>query len=153
MREWAQFETRDGEGGGQIVALSGPMTVSSIGKIDGQLRDFQQPVAAVDLSKVSDIDTVGAWVAWRIADACGAQITGASDKAERLIDAVGRGRSEADIRPPRADLIERVPEAVGNLVSGWGQGTLNIVSFLGALIAAGGALIRHPRRFRCAGAA
>ena len=148
MREWAQFETQDADGGGLIVALSGPMTVSSIGKIDSQLRNFERSVSAVDLSKVSEIDTVGAWVAWRIADACDARITGASDKAQRLIDAVGKGRSEADIHPPRAELIERVPEAVGTLVSGWWQGTIAIVSFLGALITAFANLIRHPRRFR-----
>ena len=148
MREWAQFETRDTDAGALTVALSGPLTVSAIGVIDRQLRHFDKPVVAVDLTGVTEIDTVGAWVAWRIADSSGAKITGASDKARRLIDAVGKGYGEADIHPPRPAIMERVPQAIGELVTGWGQGTLSIIGFLGATLSAAGGLIAHPRRFR-----
>ncbi len=148
MREWADFTTETGEGGATVVALSGPLTVSSIGPVDRKLRAFAGPVARVDLSEVSAIDTVGAWTAWRVARDHDAEITGASDEALRLIAAVSKSRGTADIAPPRPDLVERVPERVGDLVIGWGRGSVGITAFLGAMLISSWYLIRHPSKFR-----
>lgn len=148
MREWADFTTEAEEGGATTIALVGPLTVSSIGLVDRRLRDLAEPVARVDLSGVSTIDTVGAWTAWRLARDNDAEIVGASEEAERLIAAVKASRGDADIRPPRPDLIRRVPEAVGLLVSGWGRGSLDIIGFLGAMLVSAWDLVRHPRRMR-----
>jgi phospholipid/cholesterol/gamma-HCH transport system permease protein len=52
------------------------------------------------------------------------------------------------IVPERGAVLERVPEAVGAAVSGWGKGTLGVIGFLGLILVAIGAVIRHPRRFR-----
>jgi phospholipid/cholesterol/gamma-HCH transport system permease protein len=148
MREWADFRTETDEGGGTTVALTGPLTVSSIGLVDRRLREFEQPVARVDLSDVSEIDTVGAWTAWRIARDHDAEITGASEQAERLIAAIRTSKGDADIIPPRADMIERVPEAVGDLVVGWGKGSVGMTAFLGAMLISAWHVIRHPGKFR-----
>lgn len=147
MREWADFTTED-EGGASTVALTGPLTVSSIGRVDQRLRALDQPVARVDLSGVSAIDTVGAWTAWRTARDNDAEIIGASDEAERLIAAIRESSGTADITPPRAAIIERVPEAVGDLVIGWSKGTVGVVGFLGALLVSSWHTIRNPRRLR-----
>jgi phospholipid/cholesterol/gamma-HCH transport system permease protein len=148
MREWADFTTEEEEGGATTIALTGPLTVSSIGPVDRRLREFDREVARVDLSGVSEIDTVGAWTAWRIARDHDAEITGASDQAERLIAAIRESKGTGDITPPRPDMILRVPEAVGDLVVGWGKGSVGVVGFLGALIAAGGQTIRKPSKLR-----
>jgi phospholipid/cholesterol/gamma-HCH transport system permease protein len=148
MREWADFRTETGEGGAATITLTGPLTVSSIGVVDRNLRKFDQPVSRVDLSEVSEIDTVGAWTAWRIARDHDAEITGASEQAKRLIAAISETKGDADIIPPRPDLIRRVPEAVGELVIGWGQGTVGITGFLGAMLTSAWHLIRHPSKFR-----
>lgn len=148
MREWADFTTEAGEGGGATVALTGPLTVSSVGLVDRRLRALDQPVTKVDLSQVSEIDTVGAWTAWRVAREHDAQIVGASEQAERLIAAVSKSSGEADIAPPRPATIERVPEAVGELVVSWGKGTVGIVDFLGAVLVSAWNIIRHPSRMR-----
>jgi len=95
--------------------------VSSIGPVDRRLRELDQPVAKVDLSGVSAIDTVGAWTAWRTARDNQSEITGASEQAERLIAAIKQSRGTADIAPPRPEMIQRVPEAVGDLVVGLGK--------------------------------
>ena len=148
MREWADFTTDTEEGGASTIALTGPLTVSSVGKVDRRLRALDGPVARIDLSGVSTIDTVGAWTAWRVARDHDAEITGASAEAERLIAAIRGSDGTADIRPPRPDTVERVPAAVGQLVIGWGQGTVAIVGFLGALLVSSWHTIRSPRRLR-----
>jgi phospholipid/cholesterol/gamma-HCH transport system permease protein len=148
MREWADFTTETGEGGAMTIALTGPLTVSSIGPVDKRLRALDERIDRVDLSRVSAIDTVGAWTAWRTARDHEAEITGASDEAERLIAAVKGSKGDADIIPPRPDVMLRVPEAVGGLVVGWGAGSVGVVGFLGALMVSVWHLIRHPSRLR-----
>ncbi|MBC2670443.1 ABC transporter permease [Novosphingobium piscinae] len=144
MRQPAEFSARD-DG---TIALSGPLTVATVGPLDQALRGLDQPVGAVDLAGVTAIDTVGAWTAWRLARDSGAEITGASAEARRLIDAVSGARADPDVRAPRAELSERVPGAVGDLVVGWWQGTLGVVGFLGQLIVALGHILRHPGAMR-----
>ncbi len=151
MREWADFDWDDAAGqadGGSRIAFTGPLTVSAIGVVDRRLRTLDRPVSEVDLSKVTDIDTVGAWLAFRLAREHDAAIVGADERAERLIAAVGEAKGDTPLRPHRPELLTRVPGAVGDLVLGWGRGTLGVVAFLGALMVSAGALIRHPRRFR-----
>ncbi|MBW8783296.1 MAG: ABC transporter permease [Novosphingobium sp.] len=148
MREWADFTAEPGDGGAVTLTLKGPLTVASIGAIDRRLREVSEHVAAVDLSQVKEIDTVGAWTAWRTARDHQAEITGASNKAQRLIDSVSRAESSGAITPPRPPLLTRVPAAVGELVVGWGSGTLAVLGFLGSVIVAFGRLAQHPSRFR-----
>ena len=148
MRDWAEYSIAQADGDGASLAFSGRLVVSTVGPIDHELRDLETPLASVDLANVTEMDTVGAWVAWRIARDHGAQITGASETAARLIDAVKSSASDAEIVPPRRPLAERVPLAVGEMVYAWGGGIVNLLGFLGAILVAMGQTIRHPSRFR-----
>ncbi len=148
MREWADYTLKDGDGAGQTLALSGPLVVASIGLVDRRLRELTDAVAKVDLSGISDIDTVGAWTAWRIARDNDAEIVGCSDKARQLIDAVKESKGAGAVRPERGGLTERVPQAIGDMVVGLGHGSIGVLGFLGATLIALGQLIRHPSRFR-----
>jgi phospholipid/cholesterol/gamma-HCH transport system permease protein len=148
MREWADFTIEEREGGGAILVLNGPLEVSSVGLLDRKLRRYDGEVAALDLSQTGEIDTVGALVVWNFASKYDAEITGASEQAQRLIETVKASASDVDISPPRIDFWRRVPEAVGQLVSGWGTGTAGVIGFLGQVVLALGAVIRHPSRFR-----
>jgi phospholipid/cholesterol/gamma-HCH transport system permease protein len=148
MREWADFTTEAEEGGGTTIALTGALTVSCIGPIDRRLRTLDQPVERIDLSGISDIDTVGAWTTWRLARDTGAEIVGASDQAERLIAAIRESKGTAPITPPRPDILLRVPAAVGELVVGWGHGTVGVTGFLGAMLISSWHTIRKPSKLR-----
>jgi len=147
MREWADFSVEEGEGGVR-VAVHGALLVSTIGALDRKLREWEGPVAAIDLSGSGAIDTVGAWIVWRFARRTGATIEGASAEAEHLIEAVQSSESSADIRPPTLPLVTRVPDEVGKLVSSWGAGTLGMIAFLGEMLICCGNLFRHPSRIR-----
>ncbi|MEO0062501.1 MAG: putative phospholipid transporter permease protein MlaE [Pseudomonadota bacterium] len=147
MRDWADFTVED-SGGGTTIAITGPLLVSTIGKLDHALRLFDGPVQTVDLSRVGVIDTVGAWTVSRFADERQAKVTGASEQATRLIQTVRDAASSAAIQPDRAPLFLRVFGDVGDKVVGLGHGSIRVLSFLGAIIAAIGSTIVHPRRFR-----
>ena len=147
MREWADFTLKEA-GGRTTVQLHGPLVVSSIGVLDAKLRVLTDPVQNVDLSDTSDIDTIGAWTVARFADAQQARITGASEQAERLIETVRESASSAPIAPERAPTAERVAEDTGQMVVNFGHGVTRFIGFLGQVIIAIGAVIRHPRRFR-----
>ncbi len=148
MREWADYTAETDQAGAVTVKLRGPLVVSSIGVLDRRLRELDQPVAAIDLSAVKEIDTVGAWTVWRASQQLGAKLTGASDKAGRLVAAVSAGDiGEAD-GSRRQPTFQRVAEAIGVQVTSWGRGVLAMFAFIGSLILALGALVRHPSRFR-----
>ncbi len=150
MREWADFTVETDASGGNRLALTGPLLISSIGVLDRKLRDWQEPVAEVDLSGAGLVDTVGAWIVWRFARDSGAKITGASEDASRLIEAVQGSQSDAEIEPERLPLISRVPAAIGNHVYNGGVGVVRLLGFLGAIIVAFGSLVMHPGRLRFA---
>lgn len=148
MGGFAEFEFVDGDDGGRVLALSGPYLVSTIGAIDQDLRALEGPIARIELSAVSEIDTVGAWMACSLAAGHGAEITGADDRAKRLIGALEHLHSEQEIAAPRAPVWERVPVAMAEKVFHARHGIYGVVGFLGALLIAVASLMRHPRRFR-----
>ncbi len=148
MREWAHFETRDDGKDATTLVFQGPLRVSTVNKIERDIRHYQGDLAKVDLSEVPEIDTVGAWLAWRLSKDHQAEIVGAGEEAKRLIAAVSKSTGAASIRPERQPLTERVPRAVGDSVVSWGRGVISIMGFFGSLLLACGALIRHPHRFR-----
>lgn len=149
MRAWAEFTIAEGEDGARSLLLSGPLLVSSVGRIDDALRAVEGPLQAIDLSGAGEVDTVGAWVVWRLARDSGADIVGASEKARRLIAAVHRNElAEDEEAEPELPIPVRLPARVGRFIVDYGHGIVSLLGFLGALMLATGSLLRHPRRFR-----
>lgn len=143
----ARFMIRD-EDGGRSLVLAGPLLVSTVGAIDQDLAAVDGPIAAVDLAEVTDIDTVGAWTACRLARQHSAAIRGETPRAARLIDAVGADIGDEAIRPPRPPIWVRVPERLGELTSDFLFGLRGTVGFFGQILLAAGRLLRHPSTFR-----
>ena len=148
MRVWADFNLQQDDAGRAVVALSGPLTVSSIGVVDRALREYQGEVAKVDISAVPEIDTVGAWTVWRVLRDHDAELVGASDKAERLIAAVSKSKGEGHTGALRLPLVARTAEGVGLLVTDWGAGTIRMLGFLGAVLVAWWSILRSLSRMR-----
>lgn len=147
MRDWADFSIdEEGEGGSRLI-LTGPLLVSSLGPLDRRLRVLDSSFSVVDISQTTQIDTVGAWLTWRLSQDYDAEIAGASEQALRLIDEVKSNASSAPISPPRAAFWERVPGRVGDGVIQGGQGVVRLLGFLGAILVAFMGLVRHPSRF------
>ena len=137
----------DGQAGDRLI-LSGPYLVSCVGVIDQELRALSGPFSSIDLSEVSEIDTVGAWLASSLAHTHDATITGASGRADRLISALQGLGGEEDFASSPVPLWERASEQVGLQVFKVQSGIVGVLSFLGAILVSTGSLIRNPRRFR-----
>ena len=110
MGKWAEHSVEE-RGGRVTVFLTGPMVVSGVGEVDPQLRDFEGSVQVIDIADVSRMDTVGAWIVHRFAEEHDAEVIGASETAEVLLEAVADCHSTADISPPRPFLLSHVAEA------------------------------------------
>lgn len=148
MERYAGFEVHEGGGGGATMALTGPWLVSTIGAVEREAgAAAADAIARVDLSAISEIDTAGAWLACRIAGRHEAELTGASARAQRLIDAVSDLGFDADVSAPREPLFTRVTGHMGEMVHNGRSGVYGIIGFLGALVMAGASLARHPSRF------
>ncbi|MFB0613474.1 MlaE family ABC transporter permease [Aurantiacibacter poecillastricola] len=147
MREWAEY-TIEEAGGRATVIITGPLVVSSIGKLDPELRGITDSIQAIDISEAGPIDTVGAWIVFRFSQRTGADIVGASEQAEVLLDAVESAESDAEVSPYRRQTLGRVTEHVGTKVIEFMGGVRSSVAFLGAILIAMASLAIHPRRFR-----
>ncbi len=143
----AQLSVTEDEAGRIALALEGPLLVSTVGPLDRELNALSQEITAIDLSGVEEIDTIGAWVMCRLAATHEAEITGASPRAKRLLDAVENAGSDAAMTPPRVPVWKRVPEALGELVFDMRAGIIGVVGFLGRVLIGFGSLLRHPGRF------
>ncbi len=148
MREMADFSLNGDEGGAVTVALGGPLCVSSIGDLDRRLADLRDKVARVDLAGVSEIDTAGAWLAYRLARDNEAAIVNASAEARQLIKAVSRSTGIDEELPARPVAFEVAVGWIGGKVGGFGHGTIGVVAFIGEMLLAAASLVRHPGRFR-----
>lgn len=138
--------TEDGAGG-TTLELTGQILVSTIGAVDGELSSLAGEINTIDLSGVEELDTIGAWVVCRTASQYSAEITGQSDAARRLLDAVEGIHSDVDLSPPREPVWERVPVAMGEKVYAARAGVYGVVGFLGQVLIGFGNLVRHPSRF------
>ncbi|MEP2725996.1 MAG: hypothetical protein ABJH19_18110, partial [Roseibium sp.] len=148
MSSEAGFTISDeGEGHGTL-ALSGPWLVSSIGAMERDLARIEGPVARIDLSDVSEIDTVGAWVACDLAERLEAEVVGASDRATRLMEAVCDLGGGTKLAAPRDAVWTRIAASTGDKVYGARAGIYGVLGFLGAIMFASATLIRHPGQFR-----
>ena len=154
------FTLKAGNDGASTLALSGVLLVSTIAAVDVELRAVEHggegasgKVTAIDMAGVVEIDTAGAWLVCRLAQSCGAEITGAGDKATRLIAAV-RAALPEDAMTASVDAPEPLPpglaqlDGLGREVVALGVGGVGVLGFFGALLVSAGTMLRHPGRFR-----
>ena len=143
----AEFSLENKGAGGARLVLSGSYVVSTIGKIDQDLFAIEGPISAIDMTAVEDIDTVGAYITCRLAAQHSAAVTGANEQVQRLLDAVDRSSSDADLTPPRVAVWMRGPLGMGEKVYAARSGIYGVVGFFGQILIGLGMLIRHPSRF------
>lgn len=148
MTEIVQFSIDDDDEGRTALALSGPFLVSTISKVCDGLESIEGHIEIIDLSRVTEIDTVGAWTACRLSSRLGAEIEGASERAIRLMRAVETSDSDLDFDPPYTPLWERIPEKTGEVVDKVKLSLIGVIGFLGQILLSAGTLIRHPKKFR-----
>jgi phospholipid/cholesterol/gamma-HCH transport system permease protein len=150
MRERADFTvTGDDPDAGRTLAVEGALCMDSLAGLDARLEQFDGELEAIDLSRVTDIDTTGAWLISHFANARDIEITGASGKAQRLFKAIGSVEPEEEAQPHGPpSLSRRTLGEVGDRVIDWGTGFVTVIGFLGSFIVSFGATILRPARWR-----
>lgn len=147
MNDLADFR-EDGPADGRVIRLSGRVTLNGICDLPERLEALQPPVKTLDLSGIVRIDTLGAWLVHRHGERLGAEITGASKDAVRLIDLVAEADRMKQMPPPPASPFRRILGQVGDATSIALRTLWGLIGFYGAILVAIVNIIRHPRRFR-----
>ena len=146
MAVWADFETNDGADGAE-VRFSGRLTLARMGDLPQRLDELG-PISLLDLSNITRIDTVGAWIVTRTMHRHDAKVVGASQDAQRLLDALANDTSEyrnhGDRRPAWVRMLEQLGTAS---VAIWNE-LVGIIGFFGAMVVALFNQIRARRGFR-----
>lgn len=147
MSRAADFRV-DASGETATLRFSGRLTLANLGDFADRLRAHAAPVGCLDLGEVQRIDTVGAWLIHRFAQARGARITGLSADAARLLDQVRGADQHVEMRPERAAPLLRAIASVGEAAVSAVSTLYGLLGFFGATMVALGSVIRHPSRFR-----
>jgi phospholipid/cholesterol/gamma-HCH transport system permease protein len=147
MSEMADF-SESTEDGGLLLRMSGGLTLARMGDIAERLTGFNGKTHRIDLTDVDRVDTIGAWVIYKLVGNSGAKITGASDDALRLIEQVRVGDSAVQVHAPTLSPFYRVLDEVGEATTVALRTLLGLLGFFGAIIITIGTVIRHPSRFR-----
>lgn len=145
------------ENGERLVRLSGRMTIRFIDPISRRLRELEaapEPLR-VDLADIDRIDTAGAWVLYRTRTARAEaglpfSLTGASGKADELIDQICSHTKPVKIRPDDRPPFLRTLEKLGSWIIFSATTFGGFLSFLGlTLVSLGRVLIgRRALRWR-----
>ena len=128
------------------LILSGTLVIENIDTLDSDATG----ASAIDISNVDHMDTAGAWYVVDMQQrlAGDVPITGASDAQNQLIDTVRRSMPpEGAARVARRSVADRV-EALGRRTVAAGKVAVELISFLGQVIAAMGGILIRPRRLR-----
>ncbi|HEX8535599.1 MAG TPA: MlaE family lipid ABC transporter permease subunit [Allosphingosinicella sp.] len=136
------------DGDRRAVLFSGDLTLASIRDLPDRLDKVDGERLTIDLSQVSRMDTVGAWLVHRLARQREAQIVGTNEHFATLLEQVAHADQPVKVRPDRTPPLYRVLNQVGGATAAAGRTMLGLLGFFGALLVSLKDVITHPRRFR-----
>lgn len=148
---------RIARGNGLALAAAGPWIARHAAVLEEIVTDAERLGGGrsnifIDVSQVSRLDTFGAWLIERLRRSLSqggaeAQIAGLSANYSSLVDEVRRVKAAppSDSEPVT---ISGMLEGVGRNVAGIGGTFVGLIDMLGAVLAAAGNVLLHPRSFR-----
>lgn len=142
------------------LAAAGPWTVRDLGYLEGELKKLRiagmpqgKLQAEIDITRVEELDTAGAWLLHRLARDLQAKdvtilVRGATEKQRLMLEEV-RARSLADWPKQRREsktllLMRDAADALASM----GRDAVRLTAFLGEVIACFGRMLLRPWRFR-----
>ncbi|MBA3576613.1 MAG: MlaE family lipid ABC transporter permease subunit [Sphingomonas sp.] len=135
------------EGSGSTYRMTGAITISRAGSTARELAAEPDPLT-IDLSGVTRMDTVGAWLVYRSVRDRNAKVIGATDETNSLLEQVAEADKPAKVRPEEQGGFYGMLREVGEWMSDVGSTLLGLLGFFGATLVAFANLIRRPKRFR-----
>jgi phospholipid/cholesterol/gamma-HCH transport system permease protein len=136
------------DGGRKLVRFTGELTLARLGDLADRIEKIDGQQVTIDLSGVTRMDTVGAWLIYRLSRDRQARVVGASNYMSALIDQVAQADQPVKVRPDRTPPLYRVLGQIGDATAIAGRTLLGLLAFFGGLLISVGNVIAHPRRFR-----
>ena len=148
---------RIAKGNGLALCAAGPWIARFASELEQIVSDAERlrgksSNVFIDVSRVSKLDTFGAWLIERLRRSLTqggveAKIAGLSADYSSLVDEVRRVKTI-----PAADVtsvtVTGILDSVGRTMAGISGTILSLVDMLGAVLAASGRVLIHPRSFR-----
>jgi phospholipid/cholesterol/gamma-HCH transport system permease protein len=149
---------RIARGNGLALCAAGPWIARHAQVLEAIVTDAEKlggsrPNIFIDVSQVSRLDTFGAWLIERlrrsltVRGGVEAQIAGLSANYSSLVNEVRRVKAAPPVDGEPVT-ISGMLEGVGRSVAGIGGTILSLIDMLGAVLAAAGNVLIHPRSFR-----
>ncbi|WP_027545158.1 ABC transporter permease [Bradyrhizobium sp. WSM2254] len=148
---------RIAKGNALALCATGTWTASFAPVLERMVADAEKLAGGsqnifIDVSEVAKLDTFGAWLIERLRrsltqGAVEAQIAGLSVNYSSLVDEVRRVRA-TPVVDAGTITITGMLEQIGRAVAGVAGTVAGLIDMLGAVLAAGGRVLIHPRSFR-----
>ena len=136
------------EGDKRILRFHGDLTLSRLAVLPTRLDRLKGSDFVVDLSEVDRMDTIGAWIIYRLVRDRGAEIVGAGHDVSLLLKQVQQADQPVKVRPDPTPSFIRVLDEIGEATSVAAHTLFGLLGFFGALLIAFWNVIKNPRRFR-----
>lgn len=151
----AQLDYSDVDGQARLRAV-GSWTVRTVGTLESSIDKAITDISGatvIDLAGIDHIDTAGAWLLTRLQRGLSAKqstvsMEGASENAQRLLDALSPTEREIPPPPPQIGVAHEMVEAVGRTMYFSWQDFLSGLNILGGVTRGFVRAVRHPARFR-----
>lgn len=148
---------RIAKGNALALCATGTWTASFAPVLERMVADAEELAGGpqsvfIDVSEVAKLDTFGAWLIERLRrsltqGAVEAQIAGLSVNYSSLVDEVRRVRA-TPVVDAGTITITGMLEQIGRTVAGLAGTVAGLIDMLGAVLAAGGRVLIHPRSLR-----
>jgi phospholipid/cholesterol/gamma-HCH transport system permease protein len=117
-----------------VLTFSGLLTISHLSETERELEALLEQVTGplqIDLSDVTGIDTVGAWIVHRLLrDRPESRLEGASADAERLLEQVSAADRPCEVRQGQQPFWVRELGRLGDYVIAFCQSILALLDFI-----------------------
>ena len=145
------------QGGGLALCAEGAWTAPFAPLLERIVADAEKlagssPSIVIDVSRVSKLDTFGAWLIERLRRSLTqgpieARIAGLSTNYASLVDEVRRVNSAPLVETTQPTITGMLAQ-LGRSVAGIGDTFVGLIDMLGAVLAASARVLVHPRDFR-----
>ena len=149
----ADFQIDAERGGAAVLRLTGDWTTTGLGRMPARLtRELEgRSVKSVELTDLGRFDTAGALALYQASNlSLSDDAWSARPEAGRIYAMVEKLERQAAQPPKRPDPFTRTFAKIGHGVYDIGQEATLSLAFLGRLIVAAGAALKHPSRIRWA---
>ena len=132
---------------GSVYRVAGAITISRAATTQREIDALPDPLT-IDLSEITRMDTVGAWIIYRTVRDRGAKIVGASRDEVSLLKEVGEFDVPTRVVPDEPKGLTNVLGELGLWVADTGRTLVGLLGFFGSTLIGFANVIRRPKRFR-----